>query len=147
MQERYAWRVWPKPELDTLRTCAQSLLGRHDFRAFGQAPIPGGHTRREVFKADWVEIEDTLELMIAADAFLHRMVRRMIGAMVEAASGRIGLQDLLALRDDPKNRWQGTLAPARGLCLEAVWYRDEYSQRLMKDKSPERESLRLGRKG
>lgn len=147
IQERYAWRVWPKPELSVLRACAKSLHGRHDFRAFGRAPIPGGHTRREIFQADWIEVEDALELTIAANAFLHRMVRRMVGAMVDTASDRIGLQDLLALRDHPESRWQGTLAPARGLCLEAVWYGNEHNQRPMKDDSPERETLRLGRRG
>lgn len=143
LQERYAWRVWPQPELHILRAGAEAMLGRHDFRAFGRAPIPGGHTVREILRAEWLEVEHVLVFTIAADAFLHRMVRRMVGAMVDAASGRVQVQDLQALKDNPENRWQGTLAPAHGLCLEAVRYGEEGRNWSVEEDSSESSSVRL----
>lgn len=122
LQERFAWRIWPEPDVELLEDCSRAVIGRHDFRAFGRAPIPDGHTVREITRAEWRRERRALEFTIAADAFLHRMVRRLVGAMIEAAHGRVRLQDLVELRDHPDRRWQGTLAPAHGLCLEAVQF-------------------------
>jgi tRNA pseudouridine38-40 synthase len=122
LQERYAWRVWPEPDGDVLRASAEALIGRYDFRAFGRAPIPDGHTVRQIIRAEWRRERSGYVFTIAADAFLHRMVRRLVGAMMEAGLGRVRMQDLIELRDHPDQRWQGMLAPARGLCLDVVWF-------------------------
>ena len=122
LAERYGWRRWPSPELGPMRTVAQGLLGRHDFRAFGQAPIEGGHTRRTVLKAAWHVEVGGLQLEIEADAFLQHMVRRIVAASVAVGESRASVDEVLALIDAPEARWQGALAPARGLTLEAVMY-------------------------
>lgn len=122
MAERFAWRLWPEPDLSVMTGEAASTLGRHDFAAFGQAPIPGGHTRREVFEARWGRQPGGLEFTIQADAFLQHMVRRLVAAMVDAGQGRVPAGTLAELVADPARRWEGKLAPPQGLCLEAVEY-------------------------
>ena len=101
---------------------AQALLGRHDFAAFGQAPIPGGHTRREVFEARWRAEPNGLAFTIQADAFLQHMVRRLVAALVAVGLGHKPPGTLAALVADPTLRWQDKPAPPHGLCLEAVEY-------------------------
>jgi tRNA pseudouridine38-40 synthase len=121
--ERYAWRWTEPPDRQILREAAEAFLGRHDFGAFGHAPIQGGHTVRTVFRSEW-ELGARAEYTIEADAFLYHMVRRLVGAMLAAASGGCGLNDLQAHLADPLRRWERKPAPARGLCLEAVIYED-----------------------
>jgi len=128
LAERYAWRRWPGPDLKPMRAVATALIGRHDFRAFGPAPIEGGHTLRMVFRAEWRSGGGRLTFEIAADAFLQHMVRRIVAASVAAGEGRARVDEIVGLIDAPQARWQGVLAPARGLTLQAVTYDNRGSQ-------------------
>lgn len=118
--ERYAWRVWPAPDVERMERASRSLVGEHDFRAFGSAPREDGHTVRRVRRATWEISGEAFEFVIEADAFLYRMVRRLAAALVAVGQGEIGPQVIADLIADPRSRWQGRVAPAHGLCLEAV---------------------------
>ncbi len=50
------------------------------------------------------------------------MVRRLVAAMVAVGNDRQSVETIASLLDDPEARWQGAIAPASGLCLEAVIY-------------------------
>lgn len=132
LRERYAWRVWPALDLGRMAGCAKALIGAHDFGAFGRAPIPGGHTRRRVFRCDWSPQDDLVLLEIEADAFLYRMVRRAVAVMVEVGAGRMPVERVGELLGRPHQAWMGKIAPARGLCLESVVY-DSTAQPLPDD--------------
>ena len=61
-------------------------------------------------------------LRFRANAFLHQMVRSMVGTLVRVGEGGLGPEDvtrILAARD---RAGAGTLAPARGLTLQRVFY-------------------------
>jgi tRNA pseudouridine38-40 synthase len=122
LRERFAWRIWPEPEMDAMEVVADMLVGRYDFAAFGQAPSNDGHTIREVFQAHWRRKQDVMVFEIEANAFLHHMVRRLVGAMLEVGLERVTANEIRALLDDPKLRWEGRIAAAQGLCLETVIY-------------------------
>ncbi|HKY84508.1 MAG TPA: tRNA pseudouridine(38-40) synthase TruA [Anaerolineales bacterium] len=118
--ERYAWRVWPGPELAAMARAGAMLLGEHDFGAFGQPPRRESHTRRTVRRADWIQNDEGASFVIEGDAFLYRMVRRLTAALVAVGQGRIAPEAIADSLANPRLRWQGRLAPAHGLCLEAV---------------------------
>ncbi|OGO15845.1 MAG: tRNA pseudouridine(38-40) synthase TruA [Chloroflexi bacterium RBG_13_68_17] len=120
--DRYAWRIWPAPEMTRMAAAAERVLGVHDFAAFGRAPIPGGHTCRRVVRSDWQAAGEALAFEIEADAFLYRMVRRLVSGMVEVGAGRLELEAFERFLERPEPPWMGKMAPARGLCLEAVEY-------------------------
>jgi tRNA pseudouridine38-40 synthase len=124
LKDRYAWRVWPEVELDTLCRAAELLVGSHDFAAFGSPPRPGGSTLRTVYQACWMKEEDALLFRVTANAFLYHMVRRMVFLQVQAGQSRLSLDDLADLLQGPTP--VGTqlpgLAPAHGLVLVEVKY-------------------------
>jgi tRNA pseudouridine38-40 synthase len=122
LRERYAWRIWPEPDVTAMEIFAGELMGRHDFAAFGRASIPGGETVRNVFRAEWISGEGSLCFKIEANAFLYHMVRKLVAAMVKVGSRSIGPQDVLECLNNPQARWEGAIAPACGLCLEEVTY-------------------------
>jgi tRNA pseudouridine38-40 synthase len=122
LRDRRTWRVWPAPDLERMRSVSEALVGRHDFGAFGSPPGAGDNTVRHVIRAEWSADEDGLAFGIEADAFLFRMVRRLVSAMVAVGQGRAPLEVIDDLLENPKRRWQLGLAPARGLCLEQVTF-------------------------
>jgi tRNA pseudouridine38-40 synthase len=121
-RERYGWRIWPKPDLGEMQAGADCLVGRHDFGAFGSAPVRGGHTVRMVSEARWRREGSAWIFEIEADAFLYRMVRRLVAAMVGIGLGAREISQLHAALVDPGHKWVSRLAPPRGLCLEQVNY-------------------------
>ena len=122
LKERTMWRVWPEPDFDRLQGTAQMFLGRRDFGAFGRAPIPEGHTVRTISKADWQRKGAELCLTLEADAFLYRMVRRIVGANMQVGWGKAKPEEVERSLSDPAHQWAGRLAPPNGLSLEAVYY-------------------------
>ncbi len=132
LRERYAWRVWPA--ITDLEPLAAIWLGKHDFGAFGTPPKPKGSTMRTVFSAKWTNADDEWTFDIQADAFLYRMVRRLVYVQVAAGQGRIPLDVLVrALKNDPgvtrgigkkgqSYNIPASLAPASGLTLVEVRY-------------------------
>lgn len=87
LRDRYAWRVWPPVSGELMQVAAQSLLGTHDFDAFGKPPKPGGHTIRTVYKADWLPLEAGWQFSIQANAFLYHMVRKLVFLQVKIGQG------------------------------------------------------------
>lgn len=122
LRERYAWRIWPAPDPGEMAAAAGLLLGERDFGALGRSPIPGGHTVRAVFQATWRAETEALVFEIEGNAFLYRMVRRLVALMLEVGSARMPIGEFGAVLAHPGQPWVGKIAPARGLCLEAVVY-------------------------
>lgn len=120
--ERFALRVWPEPDVESMQELAQAMIGRMEFGAFGSAPIPGGHTIREVMRAAWAQDEGGLTFDIEGDAFLKNMVRRLVAASLAVGRGEIPLEAPLGLLGQSEAHWEGRLAGPQGLCLEAVRY-------------------------
>jgi tRNA pseudouridine38-40 synthase len=129
LRERYAWRVWPAVDAGRMAITASAMVGKHDFAAFGTPPRAGGSTVRTIFDAGWEEINTPLggaELVfqVSGDAFLYRMVRRLVSIQVEVGQGRLDPGAVAAyLQNPPANPVQG-LAQPNGLVLVGVSYAD-----------------------
>lgn len=123
--ERFAWRVWPGFDPDLLREIAQVFVGRHDFAAFGSAPVKASGTIRNMLLSEWSELQPAgkWQFDVAADAFLYRMVRRLVFVQVAVAQGRCsGDAVMRALDRGVASELPAGLAPAHGLELMQVNY-------------------------
>lgn len=137
-RDRYAWQVGVALDVAAMNEAAEALIGEHDFAAFGSPTSESESTIRRVMRARWEERDafeeagagareraSDLVFTIEANAFLYRMVRRIVNALVKVGSGRIGRAAFVeALASGDQNRITG-LAAAAGLCLTHVSYRDE----------------------
>ena len=132
IRERFYWRVWPEIKLEPLAKTAQLFLGTHDFSAFGSPTTPTGSTVRTVMKAEWTQAApDEWDFEVQADAFLYRMVRRLVFVQVAVAQGKVSAEAIahsLAKQDRAETRSEtlaavpAGLAPAHGLTLVEVTY-------------------------
>ena len=97
------------------------LLGEHNFATFGQPP-QGINTIRRVIRATWTGEEKILYFDIEANAFLYRMVRSIVGTLLQVGKEDLSVEafaDRLAAIDRSQ---AGPTAPANGLCLMSVRY-------------------------
>jgi len=127
LRERYAWRVWPPADFDALQRVSASFLGTHDFAAFGTPPRAGGSTVRSVTSSFWRIDQGSWDppeavFEIVANAFLYRMVRRMVYVQVAIAQGLLDESAICQNHEwPPLSPLQG-IAPAHGLTLVRVFY-------------------------
>ncbi|MDU4868516.1 tRNA pseudouridine(38-40) synthase TruA [Lancefieldella parvula] len=114
-------------DADLMDKAAQALVGEHDFKSFCKAiSAEGKPTHRFVERLSVEEIEEAGEKLIAVDitgnAFLHNMVRTIVGTLVEIGRGHRPVEwidEVLAA----KNRIAaGSCAPAQGLTFVNVCY-------------------------
>jgi tRNA pseudouridine38-40 synthase len=123
---RYAWLMERMPDVALMNAAAGALTGTHDFAAFGTSPSGrlDETTVRQVMWAGWrwSQARDRLVFTIEANAFLFRMVRRIVIALARVGFGQISpdeIREILQSKD--AQRIKG-LAPACGLCLVDVKY-------------------------
>jgi tRNA pseudouridine38-40 synthase len=107
---------------ELLEACAALVVGEHDFRAFTPAGTDIDRTRRHVVECHWRAHADELVLTIEADAFLHHMVRSLVGTMLEAARGGRDLASFASLLEGVPRELAGATAPPHGLMLTGVRY-------------------------
>jgi tRNA pseudouridine38-40 synthase len=125
MRERYAWRVWPPVSLMDLQNTASYLVGIHDFAAFGTPPRKDGPTIREIFEAHWRVEFDGFVFDVVGNAFLYRMVRRLVYLQVAIGQGIKLPEEMIRLLQAGGTTPVTGLAPARGLSLVEVIYPPE----------------------
>jgi tRNA pseudouridine38-40 synthase len=124
LQERYCWRIWPELDLRLIRRESRYLLGSHDFQALGTPHKPEGSTIREIKRVRWLKKGNSLVFEIVGNAFLYHMVRRIVMALVKIGEHKEpagGIRDYL---ENPAGPSAQGLAPAQGLSLVKVEYRD-----------------------
>jgi tRNA pseudouridine38-40 synthase len=129
-RERFAWRIFPAINSGALAQTAKLFLGTHDFSAYGSPTTPQGTTVRTVMKAEWTqtrEAKDEWRFDVQANAFLYRMVRRLVFVQVAVALGKIPVEAVagsLAKQAPARTRsvLPSGLAPAHGLTLVEVNY-------------------------
>lgn len=105
-----------------MHAAAQALLGENDFSAFRAAGCQSNSPWRNVHHIGVRRSGEWLRVDIRANAFVHHMVRNIVGSLLEVGRGRRGpawLGQILAARD---RRLAGMTAPAHGLVLLRVHY-------------------------
>ena len=111
---RVAWERVPL-DIDAMRLAAQALIGEHDFTAFRTVACQARSTMRNVHEISIARSGDEIAIEIQANAFLHHMVRNIVGSLLPIGRGEqpeAWLAELLAGRDRAK---AGPTAPAAGL--------------------------------
>jgi tRNA pseudouridine38-40 synthase len=109
--------AWVPRELadPVMHSAVQQLVGEHDFSAFRAAECQAPTAVREVKAAKVWRIDDLVVLDIVANAFLHHMVRNIMGVLLEIGSGERAPQWAAAVLAGRDRRGAGMTAPASGL--------------------------------
>ena len=114
-----AYVTWERQPLDVgaMHAAAQALVGEHDFSAFRTVHCQAPHARRDLQAITVEQAGQEVWIDVKANAFLHHMVRNIVGSLVLVGRGErpaAWIAELLAGRD---RTVAGPTAPPTGLCF------------------------------
>jgi tRNA pseudouridine38-40 synthase len=121
LERRTAWQVARELDVDWMSEASGCLVGTHDFATFGNPP-QGQNTVRTVFRAEWAATGSRFTFDIEADAFLYRMVRSIVGTLVQVGWQQVPPEEFKRILEAMDRSLVKLVAPAEGLCLMRVDY-------------------------
>jgi tRNA pseudouridine38-40 synthase len=122
---RYALHHPQPMDLAAVGEALRLLPGRRDWSGFAGAACPCEDRVRHLTLASFEELSPVLLAFdLGADGFLTHMVRNIVGTLIEIARGRFPPERILEILASGDRTLAGPTAPAHGLCLERVEYRE-----------------------
>jgi tRNA pseudouridine38-40 synthase len=120
--------AWIHRPLDAaaMHAAAQALIGEHDFSAFRSVQCQSKTTVRRVDAIDVSREGDYIWLQITANAYLHHMVRNIVGTLLDAQRESDPAAAMTQVLTRADRRYAGATAPAAGLYLWRVDYPQIY---------------------
>jgi tRNA pseudouridine38-40 synthase len=118
----FVW--WVKEELDLgpMRHAAGRFVGLHDFASFTDDDPAAKSTQVLVETIGLHEEEDLLVIHIEGSHFIWKMVRRLVGVLVDVGRGALDAEEAATLLRERSDLPARLTAPASGLFLERVFY-------------------------
>lgn len=120
--ERQAELLLEDLDYEAMYSCAGMICGVHDFESFTKSGPDRERTECEVMVSAFARRDHLLIYRIRANRFLHHMVRRLVGTMLQVGRGKLGVDDFENLLNSPTPERNGHGAAAKGLILEKVEY-------------------------
>jgi tRNA pseudouridine38-40 synthase len=122
LDRRFVWECMYGLDDGLLQTCAESIMGEHDFGSFAKVDGETEHDVCRILEARWTRQDGRLELSVRANRFLYGMVRALVGTMVDVARGYRTWNEWEGILQANDRRTAGAAAPAKGLCLMDITY-------------------------
>jgi tRNA pseudouridine38-40 synthase len=119
---RFVWQRPGKLAVGDMRTAARALIGEHDFASFCRSPNPPGPTARNLRRLTVAVAGTRVDVRAEANAFLHQMVRSLVGTLVAVGEGRLAPGRMRAILAARNRSAAGQIAPPTGLTLMRVGY-------------------------
>lgn len=128
---RVGWTHLPL-DLSAMQAAAALLVGEHDFSSFRAAECQAKSPVKTIYSAQISGSPQLIKLDLHGNAFLHHMVRNIMGALVYVGAGRLSVADFQALMNE-KSRLKAppTFMPD-GLYLTGVDYPPEFGVKTTK---------------
>lgn len=130
--KRFVW--WVKDPLDirAMKEAALHFTGMKDWRAFTDADPEEVSTKAMIHSLTITEEGDRILIRIDGSHFLWKLVRRMVGVLVEVGRGALPVRDVPGVFTDGSEYVARHTAPPSGLFLESVKYSDESERGMIK---------------
>jgi tRNA pseudouridine38-40 synthase len=121
----FVWWVRDALDVAAMRAAAAGFVGLRDYRSFTDDAPEEKSTRVLIERIEIEEEGDFILIRVLGSHFLWKMVRRMVGVLVEVGRGRLSPADVEALLLKPSDLPARVTAPPSGLFLERVLYEGE----------------------
>jgi tRNA pseudouridine38-40 synthase len=119
---RFVWHRPGRLSLAPMRHAASLLEGEHDFASFCRTPADQTSTVRLLRRLAVSSSKGNVEIRAVATAFLHQMVRSLVGTLVAAGEGKVEAGSIPMILAARSRAAAGPVAPPHGLTLVRVFY-------------------------
>lgn len=117
---KYSMHVVKKLNIEHMKKAAQYFIGSHDFTAFSNAKSKKKSMVREIYSLDVTEKDGYIQIRVSGNGFLHNMVRKIVGALIEVGLGQLDAEAIPQILEEKQRNQINCLADASGLYLEQV---------------------------
>ncbi len=118
----YIYTINAMPDIGLLNKYARIITGTHDFTTFSAAGDTSKSKTRNVFSASYIPEKGHIVFRITGNAFLWRMVRSLVGTMLELGQNDEPPGRMEEILNSRNRQFAGTTAPAKGLFLYRIKY-------------------------
>ena len=118
----FVWWVKDELDVDEIRAAARRFVGFHDFRSFSDDDPDEKSTEVLVDALDIFDDGDLVVIHIEGSHFIWKMVRRLVGVLIEVGRGGLSSDGAAAMLTSSSGLPARLTAPASGLLLERVYY-------------------------
>jgi len=119
---RFSWYIPGPINWGKVRVAGRYFVGKHDFSPFSVTGSSKKSKRCTVKDFKTTRLKNLYILQIEADYFLYRMVRRIVGTLVEVGRGKIEPEYIRSLLHGKVSTLRAQTAPPQGLFLVKVKY-------------------------
>ena len=120
--QRFAWHIRQALDIAGMRQAARHLIGCHDFASFQAASCSAETSIRTVFGLHVQQKKSLVRIYIRANAYLHHMVRNIVGTLVEIGMKKRTPDEMRCVLSAKDRTIAGQTAPGHGLFLVKVHY-------------------------
>jgi tRNA pseudouridine38-40 synthase len=118
----YVYRVYKKINLEEMKKASIFLQGKHDFASFACSGSRIRNWERTIKDINIIRKGNIFCFHIEADAFLYKMVRIIVGTLLEVGKGNINYLEIKKILEAKNRKMAGKTVPAKGLFLMKVKY-------------------------
>ncbi|KJS22750.1 MAG: hypothetical protein VR72_04255 [Clostridiaceae bacterium BRH_c20a] len=119
---RFSYYIPYKLDMEKIREGSRLFVGTHNFKGFSASGTNVKNFVRTIHSLDIVSNENIWEFHIQGNGFLYKMVRVIIGTLVELGKGRRDEDSIKEALNNKDRTFAGKTAPPQGLCLKKVFY-------------------------
>ncbi len=127
--ENRAWQYGKRLDAEKMNFAAQYFCGKHDFSAFMAAGSKIKEPIRTVFSTRVARQNGTVIFSVCADGFLYHMVRIMVGTLIPIGLEKAEPSSVCEIIAGAQRKNAGVTAPACGLYLNRVTYRESFFEK------------------
>lgn len=120
--QRFAWHLRHPLNIQAMRRAAKYLIGCHDYASFQASSCSAETSTRTIFAIHIVSRKQLIRIFIKANAYLHHMVRNIVGTLVDVGTGKMTPEKIVTILEGKNRTLAGVTAPAHGLFLLKVHY-------------------------
>lgn len=128
LHARTSWHFNKPLDISRMREAAAHFVGCYDYSAFRGRGCSARTTRKEITSVELIEQTPLLLVDVRGSGFLRNMVRIMVGTLLEVGLNLRPPEDIRNLLASGDRLAAGRTAPAQGLCLMQIDYREGYSR-------------------